>query len=144
MGSILRSRVIWLLLLTTLTWAVPGQAAWTEPPHLRSPFPPKSDDSLWDDQFGLPSVDGSIYCAVRFGDDLVVGGTFRQIGGVFAKNIARWDGHVWHALGNGLDYEVSCLAVYHGDLFAGGRFQFVEGTFSPHLARWNGAAWSAV
>jgi trimeric autotransporter adhesin len=102
---------------------------------------PKAGDHLWVDQFGLPSVDGSISCVVRFGSDLIVGGSFRQIGGVFANNIARWDGAGWHPLGNGLERTVTCLAVYHGSLFVGGSFQFVDGQLSLHLARWDGAAW---
>lgn len=69
-------------------------------------------------------------------------GFFRQIGGVFANNIARWDGVRWHPLGNGLDREVTCLAVYRGSLFVGESFQFVDGQMSLHLARWDGAAWS--
>jgi hypothetical protein len=145
LGSSIRGRGIWfLVLVAALIWGTPGHAALTKPPQLGSPSPPKTDDYLWDDQFGLPPVDGSIYCAAKFGGDIIVGGTFQQIGGVFAKNIARWDGVMWHALGNGLDVGVSCLTVYHGSLFAGGSFQFVEGTFSPHLARWDGASWFAV
>ncbi len=113
-------------------------------PKLHPSGPSKPGDELWGGQFGLPSVDGSIYCAVRFGGDLIVGGTFAQIGGAVTNNIARWDGSAWHPLGEGLDRGVTCLAVYQGALFAGGDFQFVGGSFSPHLAKWDGSSWSAV
>ena len=111
---------------------------------LPSPRMSPSEDDLWSSPFGLPSADGSIYCGVYFGNDLIVGGTFGQIGGVVARNIARWDGTAWHPLGNGTDDEVSALAVYHGELIVGGRFQYVDGQFSPYIAKWSGASWSSV
>lgn len=114
------------------------------------PFPWKtptvfrSEDDPWSREFGLPSVDGNVNCAVKFGNDLIVGGSFQVIGGIAARNIARWDGSAWHPLGEGLEREVTCMTVYHGALIVGGRFQYVEGSLSLHLAKWDGTSWSPM
>jgi hypothetical protein len=106
-----RSCAFWLLFLLGLFLCnLSGKSA-AQSLQQMNPGLPKAGDHLWVDQFGLPSVDGSISCVVRFGSDLIVGGSFRQIGGVFANNIARWDGAGWHPLGNGLERTVTCLAV---------------------------------
>jgi hypothetical protein len=111
---------------------------------LRPARAPVIGDQLWSDEFGLPSCDGWLRCGIRFGNDLVVGGSFKEIGGVAANNIARWDGAAWHSLGAGVDREVTSLAIYQGALFVGGGFQFVDGRISLHLAKWDGTEWSPV
>ncbi len=98
----------------------------------------------WSDEFGLPSADGPIQCAIRFGGDLIVGGSFHRIGGIPADFIARWDGTAWHSMGTGPDDQVTSLAVYRGDLYVAGRFQYVDGRFSPSVAKWDGRAWTPV
>jgi len=67
------------------------------------------------------------------------------------KRIARWDGHNWTALGNGIvdpDGGVNELQV-HDDgsgpqLYVGGGFKMSKGAPGNDLARWNGTTWSAV
>jgi trimeric autotransporter adhesin len=96
---------------------------------------------------------GGVYAMLMIGDDLYVGGSFYNAGGIpEADRIARWDGTSWHALGsdgagNGalVGYEVHALAVFNGQLIVGGSFS-LEGV-SPEvnsLARWDGTSWSAV
>jgi len=101
-------------------------------------------DELWADDFGTPLVDGSLWCAVRFGGDLIVGGYFRQIGGVSVHNVARWDGSAWHPLGAGVDRGVRCLTVYKDRLYAGGQLECSEGMATPQLAEWDGVEWSPI
>ena len=75
---------------------------------------------------------------------LIVGGSFESAGGIAARNIARWDGSTWSALGSGVDSSVTALTVFDGDLIAGGDF-FSAGSVSvSHVARWDGVAWSAL
>jgi len=86
---------------------------------------------------------------------LVAGGFFGQAGTVSARNVARWNGTSWSAMGNGLgnspafDEGVRSVVVApNGDLIAGGGFTTLGGSgtgaAANHLARWNGATWSAL
>ena len=123
----------------------------SDPLHLRSaplayraPARAVPGDELWADGFGLPASDGGILCAVQFGGSIVVGGSFSQIGGIDANNIARWDGVRWSPLGLGTDAPVLALAIFDGDLIAGGRFRTAGGGEAPGIARWNGSQWSPM
>jgi len=66
------------------------------------------------------------------------------------RNIARWDGSAWSALGNSLDDDVLALAGLDDGvnriLYAGGQFLGVEGGGSGlrRVAQWNGTAWSPM
>ena len=86
------------------------------------------------------------------GTDFYVGGTFAALGRIpGARNIARWDGEGWHALGEGVDNrdrlvktdeaQVVSMAEYHGKLFVGGIFSHAGEEHSPYLAIWNGSSW---
>ncbi|HYF64121.1 MAG TPA: hypothetical protein VD886_14965, partial [Herpetosiphonaceae bacterium] len=69
--------------------------------------------------------------------NLYVGGLFSQIGAVPARNIARWDGSQWHALGAGVNGRVRRLVVDgSGRLFAGGSFTMAGTAGSGRIARW--------
>ncbi len=85
------------------------------------------------------------------GTNLYVGGTFTNCGGIFATNIAKWDGTNWSALGGGIGYYgaglypiVNVLAWHDGQLYAGGAFTNSGSTMISNLARWDGNAWSSV
>ncbi|MCC6678613.1 MAG: hypothetical protein IT436_15880 [Phycisphaerales bacterium] len=81
-------------------------------------------------------------------DQLIASGHFGAIGAVAADHIARWDGSIWHALGNGL--ESAALALMSRDpdgagpspaaLVAGGQFD-TPGTTADYLATWDGVVW---
>lgn len=74
--------------------------------------------------------------------DLIVGGWIESAGGVPVRNIARWDGTTWSALGAGLGVErVYALESTGTDLLAGGWFDSSEGPIAC-LARWDGDAWT--
>lgn len=80
--------------------------------------------------------------ALDANDHLYVGGIFTQAGGVSARNVAKWNGESWSALGAGLDSRVGCLAFGpDGTLYAGG--VFAEGRIR-RVARWDGTAWQPM
>ena len=77
--------------------------------------------------------------------DLVIGGLFHNVGGVFVANIARWDGSNWSALGSGTSNQVlTCLQLASGDLVVGGDFLQAGGQPCARIARWNGSTWSPI
>ncbi len=90
------------------------------------------------------------------GPALYVGGVFDEApGGVPAKNIAKWDGTVWSALGPGLGNallwppdEVRTLERFDDDsgplLYAGGSFNNSGTTQVRNIARWDGSSWSRL
>lgn len=105
------------------------------------------DGSQWKD-LGGGVTGGSFYTKVnaiaRGNDGLYVGGDFTMAGSVSAKNIARWDGSQWHALGRGVDGEVFALYANGDDLYVGGTFATVEGDTVWGLARWDGSRWQRM
>ena len=79
------------------------------------------------------------------GRDLYAGGIFDQAGNAFVKNIARWDGTNWSALGSGVvDGAVDFMVASEGDLYVSGNFDSAGGISVNGLAKWNGSRWSAL
>jgi hypothetical protein len=100
------------------------------------------DGSAWT-PLGSPIATTSSLCIASYGGELIVGGSFAQIGSVSAANIAGWNGSVWQALGDGLSGgSVSALAVHNGALFAGGSFLASGPTATPNVAVWSGSGWA--
>lgn len=85
------------------------------------------------------------------GRDLYAGGIFYQVGNAFAKNIARWDGTNWSALGSGVvaysytpDGSITAMVASEGDLYVSGGFETAGGISATNFAKWNGSRWSAL
>lgn len=77
---------------------------------------------------------------------LYLGGEFSTVDAgaanpVEVRNIARWDGSQWSAVGAGLDGRVLALHSSAASLLAGGRFSIAGTAASPKLARWIGSTW---
>src|SRR5207247_1634521 len=51
------------------------------------------------------------------------------------KEVAKWDGNSWTALGSGMNGLVLALAVSGSDLYAGGLFTTAGGKVSAYIAR---------
>lgn len=90
-------------------------------------------------------------CVSANGRDLYAGGIFDSAGGVPARNIARWDGTNWSALGSGVEASLSqlegaarAMAVSGEDLYVGGTFDTAGGIPASCIAKWNGSQWSAL
>lgn len=82
---------------------------------------------------------------------LVVAGPFRDIGGVEANGIARWDGHGWQAFGEGItprgvfSYPTTALVGFDPDGGGPAPNGPVVATSNPgKLIRWTGAAWEEI
>lgn len=97
----------------------------------------------WGDLAG--GTDQYAYAAATLPNgDVVVGGRFDMAGGVAASGIARWDGHAWHPLGEGVVGGLGAMALTvlpNGDLIAGGQFIRAGGEHIRRIARWDGSKW---
>lgn len=94
---------------------------------------------------------GGVFALAIYNDDLIAGGNLTSAGGIEVKNIARWDGSSWSALGSGLEYLESptrtfcySMIVYNGELIAGGWFNQAGGVSRYNLAKWNGSTWLSM
>lgn len=98
----------------------------------------------------VDGVNGVVYASALDGSgNLYVGGEFNAAGYCTdtCKNIAKWNGTTWSALGTGFDKQVWALATdpISGTLYAGGMFSQTVGAENLyHIAQWNGTTWSAL
>lgn len=80
------------------------------------------------------------------GGGLVAGGVFTDASGVAVRNIARWDGTTWTAVGpttgDGFD-TVTAVAVARGEIYAVGQFALGD-SIAFRLARFNGTDWTVL
>jgi hypothetical protein len=76
---------------------------------------------------------------------LVVGGSFSEIEGVPAENIAVRNPSTgrWQALGAGVPTGVNALAVYDGQLVAGGAGDQEASDLDNNIVAWDGSAWQS-
>lgn len=105
---------------------------------------------------GGSGFNGAVYTVAVFEGDLYVGGWFTEanMGGaaVQVRNIARWNGRDWSAVGsgagNGVNDRVFALLALDGELYAGGWFTEanVGGATvqAGRVARWNGSRWASL
>ncbi len=94
--------------------------------------------------FGLNGVASAL---VQVGPDLYVGGSFTDAGSnPNADRIARWDGHLYHALGSGIpNGTVNAIAVSGKDVYVGGNFTNAGGNpNADYIVRWDGTTWQAL
>ena len=76
---------------------------------------------------------------------LYVGGSFESVSSIPARNIAYWDGNLWHALGDGVNERVFALAFHpSGELYAAGFFTEAGDLPAHYVACWDGDTWHAL
>lgn len=87
--------------------------------------------------------------AIAANGDVYAGGYFETADGVPARNVARWNGTTWSALGTGVGNgsvdRVNTMALAgNGELYVGGSFAQAGGAAANSIARWNGAVWNSI
>jgi hypothetical protein len=95
--------------------------------------------------FTVPSV----YALAVSGNDVYAGGRFAAAGRVPANGIAKWNGHNWSALGDGVrsgtnEGVVRALATRGKNLYAGGQFVTAGEVSAYNIAKWDGHSWSTL
>lgn len=80
------------------------------------------------------------------GVDLIVGGSFSEIGDTQAWSVARWDGHTWHAMGDGVgqDGNVNQLLFHDGELYLAGSRVLPSQIRENGVFRWTGSEWEIL
>ncbi len=124
----------------------------------------KWNGAAWSDLSGVGAGSGTadepaIMALTVYNNELAAGGLFNSINELTAKNIAKWNGSSWSALGEGVGgsafgnpAQISVLALtsYNNELYVGGSFAHggytSSGTeaASPNIVRWNGTDWADV
>ena len=97
-------------------------------------------------------LDGAVYAIAVSGNNVYVGGTFTNAGGVAANNIALWNGSAWSTLDAGIASAtnlfytpiVSAIAVSGGNVYVGGNFTNAGAVAALNVAQWDGSHWSAL
>jgi hypothetical protein len=85
----------------------------------------------------------SVYALAVVGNEVVVGGSFTEAGGVSANRVARFNTqtNTWSALGtgssNGVNGWVFALAVVGNEVVVGGTFTQAGGVGANYVARYN-------
>lgn len=98
-------------------------------------------------------VNNSVSALVLNGTDVYAGGYFTAACGnavcdtdnVTANHIAKWDGTIWSALGNGVNDVVAAIAIIDHDVFVGGTFTALcgdadcatNGDSASYIAKWS-------
>ena len=99
---------------------------------------------------GIPGVGGNVFAmATDASGNLYVGGDFTIAGTVRAKNIAKWDGASWSALGSGMIGQLrmfSCPwpSTLPALCMPAAWFTTAGGVTANHIAKWDGSTWSAL
>jgi len=87
--------------------------------------------------------------ATRSNGDVIIAGSFSQVGGVPALTMARWNGTTWSAMGPAmfgpLPIQLKDMAVLpNDDLVVCGLFTSIGGVTATNIAKWDGSTWQAI
>jgi hypothetical protein len=88
-------------------------------------------------------VDGRVNALAVVGNEVFVGGSFTEAGGVSANSVARFNTqtNTWSSLGtgssNGVNDDVYALAVVGNEVYVGGWFTSAGGVSANRVARFN-------
>lgn len=92
----------------------------------------------WSNDFYRTGTDGVVWTMHTVGDTIYAGGAFIKTGGLPVNGVAKYDGRVWTALGNGLttaQNTVMDIDSYGGVVYACDKVG---------LHRWNGSTWTQI
>ncbi len=92
--------------------------------------------------------DGGIIALASSDNDLYAGGYFSIAGGVYANNIAKWNGSEWDHMSmgyiNGIKGDVHSIFIDGDNVYVGGQFAWAGSVQAYHIAKWNGQVWSSL
>lgn len=94
--------------------------------------------------FGAPPPNTAVRALEADDNGMIAGGSFYQIGGIVANNIARWNGSSWEAIGNGIQGTVHDIIRHNGTLYVAGMFYPAGYDGYGICARWDGSDWKLV
>ncbi len=114
-----------------------------------------SDIAMWNGNSWAPLGAGikgayppnSVNSLAVYHNELYIGGVFDTVGGIAAKNIAKWNGTSWSAVAAGVGGNYSSvisMATYNGLLYVAGYFDTAGGIPVHNIAMWNDTLWSDV
>lgn len=83
---------------------------------------------------------GQIFDMTVFNNELWVVGNFQFAGGVYAKNIAKWNGVNWCSLGSYFDNNILSIESYNNEIYIGGGFWTIDGDSIQRIAKWGGGS----
>lgn len=100
------------------------------------------DGQNWD---SLSSgLDGVCFAIQRYGNEIILGGSFNHAGGVLSKGLVKWNGSNFSAFADLEDLSDGCVLSLHvdnSDLYAGGCFNSVNGLPASGFAKFDGTNW---
>lgn len=106
----------------------PEELAWIQPGYPPSTvWAPLGEGTNGNVRVLLAAQDGRV----------LVGGTFSEVGGIAAQQVALWNGSYLFPMGNGLQGEVNCAVEFNGNMYVGGSML----SDMNDLAMWNGTSW---
>lgn len=79
-----------------------------------------------------------------YDDQLILSGTFTDLGWDPTIQIAAYDGTTWSPIGTGLGGSPNALVEHRGSLIAIGDLTIGDAQTPAHIARWDGQAWSPI
>src|SRR5580765_7363828 len=106
-------------------------------------------DENWDGYFGVPGANGAVYAltVTPSGSIGYCAGSFSQVGGIWATNVAFWNGTNWAALAEGVNGGLNIayvLAVRGNSLYVAGNFSKAGGINATNIAQWDGTNWASL
>lgn len=100
-------------------------------------------ESLWD-VVPTANTNGTIYAIVKdSSNNIYIGGSFTNVGGVTVSNIAKWNGLTWSAMSGGVNGAVYGLFADGTDIYIAGAFTAVV-SGANYIAKWDGSVYSVV
>jgi hypothetical protein len=98
--------------------------------------------SIWNgNKWSIPSVgaDNIVASFAKYGNNVLVGGSFVNIGGLVANRLAIWNNALgkWTKFGSNIDNDVDEIAVDGDDIYIGGSFTHINNSIFNYIAKWD-------
>jgi len=94
---------------------------------------------------GIPRANNKVYAAaIDYWGNFYIGGSFSVVGETIANGIARWDGHQWSAVGDGIAGTVYVLAFTGSNVYVAGAIYVAGSTVATSIVHWEWNKWSAL